>query len=318
MSLKQPRIRKAPVLGVAALALAWGCASAGSQTSMALTRARAASSCPARHFRTSGSANSGYPAPSLSVSCDGSTVTVKTNDIPDYAFVAVTPNALRATPSTVRFPQHPRPAAHVTALPRLGMDAIAVNGLLIATPNEAQFPAAQAWGDPVFNYQLDRCMGHMGGNYHYHALIASCLAGGTGSASPILGYAFDGFPIYGPRGCLDRACRHVVTFRSSYERVPGRTPATYATAAYRYVHHSGAEYLDRCNGRIGPDGTYRYYATYTYPYVIGCYRGTLSGSFSIDGGGGPGAGGQVTPVGYGCSLTSTGKVACRQRASGPQ
>jgi hypothetical protein len=308
------RVRKwgTPLVGAVVAAGALGCASAGSQAPIALSAQRTSAACPAGRFHASGSPGSGYPAPSVSASCSGSTVTVQTNDIPDYKFVPITPNALRAVPATVTFPRRPTVAGQVTEVPPLGMEAIAVDGVLIATPEEAAFPASQAYGDPVYNYALDRCMGHMGGNFHYHALVAGCFGASSRGPSPILGYAFDGFPIYGPRGCLDRACHHVVTFRSSYERIAGRTPQMNAAQAFRYVAHHSPQYLDRCNGRVGPDGTYRYYATYTYPHVIGCYRGTPSGGMQINGQGGPPSGG-AQPAGYGCTLTSAGKVVCRQQ-----
>ena len=35
--------------------------------------------------------------------------------------------------------------------------------------------------------------------------------------SPVLGYALDGFPVYGNRGCADAECSRVVSFKSSWE-----------------------------------------------------------------------------------------------------
>jgi hypothetical protein len=32
--------------------------------------------------------------------------------------------------------------------------------------------------------------------------------------------------------------------------------------------------MDECNGRIQPDGTYGYHATLTFPYMVGCLKGT--------------------------------------------
>ena len=45
---------------------------------------------------------------------------------------------------------------------------------------------------------------------------------------------------------------------------------------WEYVAGSGE--LDECNGRVGPDGTYRYHATKTFPYILGCYKGTPTAS----------------------------------------
>jgi hypothetical protein len=72
--------------------------------------------------------------------------------------------------------------------------------------------------------------------------------------SPLIGWALDGFPIYGP---IDE---HGVL-----------------TAPQK----DGGE-LDECNGRMGADGRYRYHLTPHAPHTVACFRGTL-GSFA-DGG----------------------------------
>jgi hypothetical protein len=226
--------------------------------------------------------NAAYPAPTLNVSCDGTTVTVQSNGIPGYRFVATTPNPLRAQNYNWRFPQNPAQAARTTTIPLLGPVGIAVNGLPFYGPNEAQMP--HPYGDPVYNQLLDYCLGHTAqrGDYHYHALLVKCLVSGAadGKPSPIIGYAFDGFPIYGPYGCVDAACTRVVKFQSGWDRVGD--PRTYAWNAHRYTQKSGETYLDQCNGHVGPDGTYHYHATDTFPYILGCYRGTAMAN-----GGGP-------------------------------
>jgi hypothetical protein len=133
------------------------------------------------------------------------------------------------------------------------------------------------FGDPVFNSILDICGGHTALEYHHHALVQRCFAPqvGDGARSPVLGYAFDGFPIYGPYGCLDKDCARVVKFLSSWERL--RDPNVFAWDAYQYVKKDGAEYLDACNGRVEPDGTYGYHITETWPYIVGCYAGAAVG-----------------------------------------
>ena len=82
-----------------------------------------------------------------------------------------------------------------------------MNGLVIYGPNEGAFP--DPFGDPVYNSIVDDCMGHTGGNadYHYHALLVACILRSVTVAEdepdPVIGFALDGFPIYGPRGCAD-------------------------------------------------------------------------------------------------------------------
>ncbi|MBT9557680.1 MAG: YHYH protein, partial [Myxococcales bacterium] len=150
-------------------------------------------------------------------------------------------------------------------------------------PNEG--PTPDPYGDPVYNGIMDDCLGHtaQAGDYHFHAFLDECLggAGDLDTPSPILGYALDGFPIYGPYGCVDAACTQVVEFQSSWEQTGD--PTTYAWDNHAYVAKAGTQYLDQCNGRTGPDGKYRYHATAGFPYLLGCYRGTPS---TTTGGGG--------------------------------
>ena len=138
-----------------------------------------------------------------------------------------------------------------------------------------------------------------------HALLEECLVGvqPEDAASPIIGYAMDGFPIYGPRGCLDAACSEVVTFKSGWQQTGD--PSTYAWDNHAYVGGDAPELLDACNGRVGPDGTYRYHVTETFPYIIGCYAGTpLAGATGTGAPEGDPAQGTGGPGGAPASCTS--------------
>ena len=44
--------------------------------------------------------------------------------------------------------------------------------------------------------------------------------------------------------------------------------------AYSFKASTSTTVLDECNGRIQPDGTYGYHATLTFPYIVGCLKGT--------------------------------------------
>jgi hypothetical protein len=213
-----------------------------------------------------------YPKPRLEAGCEGETLVVRGNGIPHYEFVQVTPNPLKEQDYEFRVPLKPKRAAQPTPIPLLGSAGFAINGLVFYGPNEGPVPVAEQFGDPIFNSIMDACMGHTALEYHYHAMVQSCLSAvKEGEPSPILGFAFDGFPIRGPWGCLDRDCTRVVKFKSSWERV--REPHTDSWDAYEYVKKEGAEYLDQCNGRTGSDGSYNYHITETWPYIIGCYSG---------------------------------------------
>ncbi len=120
--------------------------------------------------------------------------------------------------------------------------------------------------------------------------------------SPLIGYAYDGFPIYGAYGYQNSDGSGGITrIKSSYQLrditernthadgtmvdsgppTNGEYPLGYFREDYEYVDHPGEEdYLDEHNGRFCvtpeyPEGIYCYFATVdenwnsTYPYVVG-------------------------------------------------
>ncbi len=253
--------------------------------------------CPSVHFLDLDQfdgAGDLWEDPWLEVTCDDDTVRVESNGIPHFAFVQTTPNQLAPQDWAWDFPRYPQVADDITEIPLLGDAGVAVNGLPFYGPNEGAFP--DPFGDPIYNAITDSCLGHTAnrGDYHFHALLVECLSSGdfAGEPSPIVGYAFDGFPVYGPQGCIDADCEDVVEFRSGWDMIGD--PTTYAWDAYEFNERSTPEYLDECNGRYGPDGSYRYHATNNFPYILSCYRGTpttgaAGGDGGPDDGGNPGA-----------------------------
>lgn len=106
--------------------------------------------------------------------------------------------------------------------------------------------------------------------------------------SKILGYAYDGNPIYGPYGYADSKnnTTQIVRMVSSYQlkdnRIDGPPVATYSLGYfiqdYRYSHRLGT--LDENNGRFCvtpeyPEGVYAYFLTVdsndtpVFPYILG-------------------------------------------------
>jgi hypothetical protein len=105
--------------------------------------------------------------------------------------------------------------------------------------------------------------------------------------SPIIGYAFDGFPIYGPFGFENGQFGNMITrLKSSYSlrqikrriyikdghkikygpRVTKRNPLGRFAHDYEFIQHSTNDYLDNYNGRFCktpeyPEGNYCYFAT---------------------------------------------------------
>lgn len=217
-------------------------------------------------------ANTAYPAPQLSVSCSSTQVVVQTNNIPNFEFVQITPNRLQAQNYTLRFPLKPVMATTPSSIPLGGQIAVTVNGLVIFGPTEAP---NDGYRDPYLDGILDYCNGHTapGGVYHFHAR-PDCIFTDLGQPTAanvgrVLAYAFDGYPILAPYICADANCTTVKELKSSW-RVKDAS-ASNAWEKHEYV--AGLGDLDQCNGLVQPNGSYVYYATDTFPYFMGCYRG---------------------------------------------
>jgi hypothetical protein len=126
---------------------------------------------------------------------------------------------------------------------------------------------------------FDDCLGHPApnGEYHHH-VSPRCLYNITDSTkhSPIIGYAFDGYPVYGAWAYTNtNGTGTFKRMRSSYTTTTTATrtngPAvnsTYPVGCFMedYVFISGAGDLDFRNGRFCvtpeyPSGTYAYFVT---------------------------------------------------------
>lgn len=187
-----------------------------------------------------------------------------------------------------RFPIAPRKAAGAPTRTPAGVIGAFLNGVPIYNVT-----SAVSWRDQDI-WHLDPAA-----SAPSSPLFESLLAA-NGSHSPIIGFAFDGYPIYGPYGWDDAG--RVVRLRSSYrlrnltrrDVLPGgvalgpsqegpvvdaQRPAGTFVEDYEYAAGSGD--LDEHNGRWArtpeyPDGTYAYFLS-TYPYLVGpTYYGNVS------------------------------------------
>ena len=101
--------------------------------------------------------------------------------------------------------------------------------------------------------------------------------------SPVVGFAADGFPIYGSYILDIGEVRKVQSgYRLKSEARPSGVgqPGGIYDGLFRdnYEFVPGLGDLDECNG-MSIDGSYRYYITDEYPYVLGCFSGTPDVSF---------------------------------------
>ncbi len=114
-------------------------------------------------------------------------------------------------------PLNPEPATDEVCETQLDIIGLWVNGVLVFNWGDGQsYNNERVWQNTAFDfeaYDLDICPGHSAdGKYHHHS-YPTCLGeqlGDDGSGpSPIIGYAADGYPIYGPwhdTGVLVESC----------------------------------------------------------------------------------------------------------------
>ena len=197
-----------------------------------------------------------WPTANVSITLSGDTRIISGNGLPQHTTgvypISKTddayqydrnPNSVAAQTISVSLPANPVVAATPGCIGG-GSIGIAVNGVAI-------FDGFDAGGrDAVATEIQDTCHGHpeREGTYHYHDL-SSCLDDAGTGHSNLIGYAKDGFGIYGYRG-------------------------------EDGVELTNAD-LDACHGHthtIVWDGVevsmYHYHATREFPYTVSCMRGT--------------------------------------------
>ena len=226
------------------------------------------------------------------------------------------------------------PVPNTGTLTAVGLGHVGVfkNGVSIFNTQDAMsYNNLNIWHQNAYVFEgssFDNCLGHPapGGEYHHH-VSPKCLYDITDSThhSPIIGYAFDGYPVYGAYGYADtngtggiKRMTSGFQLRSITQRhtLPDGTAltsgnygpdvsGTYPLGSYQedYVFTAGSGDLDVHNGRWWrtpeyPAGTYAYFVTIdntlapVYPYTIGLtYYGIVQ-----SGNTGPG-GGHNTPTG---------------------
>jgi len=202
--------------------------------------------------------------------------------------------------------------------PWFGHIGVWMNGVSIYNPMDAKtYLDSGVWYQNAVYFEhletetMDSCLGHPNGLHEYHLHVhPKCLWNETDNTvhSPLLGYAFDGFPIYGSYTYANTNGTGPITRMTSSYRLRnitdrttlpdgtilqpqyyGPSLATYPLGAYiqDYEYAPGLGTLDSLNGRFCitpeyPSGTYAYFVTLdnsfnpTYPYVLGPkYYGTV-------------------------------------------
>lgn len=233
-------------------------------------------------------------------------VYVSTTCIPDYNIGPWTanPNIPVNKDFIFKITRNPIQNTGILTKTPLGHVGVWSNGVSIFNPKDGMsYNNAGVWNrDALFfeGVSFDNCLGHPGpgGEYHHH-VNPTCLYNDKDSLnhSPIIGYAFDGYPIYGAYAYTNtNGTGPIKRMKSSFVMNTGTTrnkgpvvDASYPLGAFvedrSFV--DGAGDLDIHNGRFCvtpdyPNGTYAYFVTIdanlypVYPYVIGpTYYGTV-------------------------------------------
>jgi len=197
-----------------------------------------------------------WPSHAYGATISGATRQLVTNDLPShntgtYPIAVIdpahqydgNPNSIHAQSLQYNVALNPAIAASLSCL-SLGPIGVMISGSVV-------YNALDAGGrDAVAHEILDACGGHpdQSGSYHYHA-FTTCITDNASGHSALMGYARDGFGIYGVHD----------------------VDGSLMTDAK----------LDACHGHshsIVWDGVtqtlYHYHLTYEYPYTLGCYKGT--------------------------------------------
>lgn len=244
----------------------------------------------------------------VQVQADAGGCTITSNGIPNHDFGSGSHFATPVAEVVERFhlPASPRAAPEVTPLSLrydngIFLDGVKLDRLAAACYGVGQEPLGKEkigcmqegtpWRyDPMSpnnSFGTDDHNAHTqpDGAYHYHGDPKAMYDESGHSASGVIGFAADGFPIFGPYIDDDGTVRKVM---SGYTLKPGARTSQPGEGAfpggdydgtfiddYEFTDHGD---LDRCNG-MTRDGAYGYYVTGSYPWVVGCFTGTPDDTF---------------------------------------
>jgi hypothetical protein len=249
-------------------------------------------------------------------------VFISSNAIPSYSIgpwedLDYVPSAQNVT---YKFSFTPQENTGTKSKAQVGIIGLWIDGVGMNNPDDGMsYKDLGVWNNLSPFHQIEKydpCYGHVNrvGAYHNH-INPICLYDSTDSSkhSPLLGYLFDSFPIYGPFGYLSPydSSSSIKRISSSYRtrNINDRTTLSNGTVLsstyhgpaissdyplgfyledYEYVEGLGD--LDRYNGRWCvtpeyPNGIYAYFITtdsngdLVYPYTLArFYYGVVTGT----------------------------------------
>ncbi len=245
----------------------------------------------------------------ITVSADACTLV--SNGIPNHDFNDATASFANITAEvtqTLSIPRNPSLATSTTELSQPRYDAVMLNGVVLDILSAGCYDPNSNMADADGNVPIG-CMPNDGwlldplgtddkfgadthnahtqpnGLYHYHGnpnAMFNDTPGATGS--PVIGFAADGFPIYGSyfvdeSGNLRKALSGYTIKSGSRPGPDDNDPG----GIYNGIYNDDWEFtaagdLDECNG-MTVNEQYGYYVSDTFPWVIRCFAGTPDASF---------------------------------------
>ena len=242
----------------------------------------------------------------VSIKVEGDYRIITSNNVPKHKIGKFpnegNPNAMSEQRVNLKLPANPK--ANKQSVPAQKAVGVLLNGVFVESGTGERWTgdgSGPAWMYEALGgalpFGLDENYAHVqpGGKYHYHGQPTGLLKRYEVSPdkhSPLLGWAFDGFPIYVVYGYSDPMDPEsdVAEMTSSFRLKKGDRPPTPGGPGgtydgsfvqdYEYVEGLGT--LDECNGRFTitpdfPEGTYAYFLTKKWPIILRNYRGTPMG-----------------------------------------
>lgn len=234
-------------------------------------------------------------------------VYVSCSCIPGYAIGpwAGNPNVPANQNFVYKIPRTPQVNTGAATAIGLGHSGVFTNGVSIFNVSDAMsYNNAGVWNRNAYYWEgpsFDNCLGHpqQQGEYHHH-VSPKCLydINDNTKHSPIIGWAFDGYPVYGAYGYASTngtggVKRMVSSYTLSSNTTRANGPAvnaSYPNGCFieDHIYTAGYGDLDQRNGRFCvtpeyPNGTYAYFVTLdatllpAFPYtMMGTYYGVVT------------------------------------------
>ena len=203
----------------------------------------------------------------------------------------------------------PQQASQNSPIMRNTWDAIMLNGVVVDLKSAGCYSPTNSNANPDGNipagcnqsaqwnlvpleyksmFKVDIHNAHVQGDgtYHYHGNPNAMFDDSpSGDGSPLIGFAADGFPIYGSYILDDTtgSFRKALSGYTLKEGTRGSQSNSNPGGSYSGIYEEDWEWtdagdLDECNGMTFK-GSYGYYVTDGYPYILNCFKGTIDSSF---------------------------------------